>query len=70
MERNLTMIGQQNSGNLINRTIESIKKKRDIIISGNVNCIPSPFERFSSDFIGIEQGRYYLVSANQKGGIL
>lgn len=61
------MTGQQNSGNLINRTIESIKKKRDIIISGNVNCIPSPFERFSSDFVGIEQGRYYLVSANQKG---
>ena len=62
------MTGQQNSGNLINRTIESIKKRRNTIISGNVNCIPSPFERFSSDFVGIEQGRYYLVSANQKGG--
>ena len=61
------MTGQQNSGSLIERTINTIKEKRNKIISGNVNCIPSPFNRFSSDFVGIEQGRYYLVSANQKG---
>lgn len=62
------MNGQQNSGNLITRTINTIKQRRDKILSGNVNCIPSPYSRFSDDFVGIEQGRYYLVTANQKGG--
>lgn len=53
---------------LINRVLDFLKERRQNILNGNVNCIPSPFGSFRSDFVGIEQGRYYLVSAHQKSG--
>lgn len=33
---------------------------------GKVNCIPSPFERFTRDFVGVEQGKLYGLSASTK----
>lgn len=38
------------------------------MLSGGINCIPSPFPSFRRDFPGIEQGKYYLVSGASKSG--
>lgn len=35
-------------------------------MAGKINCIPSPFRGFSSEFVGIEKGMYYILTANQK----
>lgn len=54
--------------NLKERVLQYLQERRDKIIEGGVNCIPSPFKRFSNSYIGIEQGRYYIVSASTKVG--
>ena len=51
---------------LIERVLQNLKERREKILKGEVNCIPSPFNRFRSEFAGIEQGRYYLLSGNTK----
>ena len=51
---------------LIDETIDYIKLRRQRIINGNINCIPSPLEAFRTDFVGIEQETYYIVTGNQK----
>lgn len=51
---------------MIERLINSLKERRERIINGEVNCIPSDFTRFRDDFVGIEQGKYYLVSGQTK----
>lgn len=51
---------------LIDRVLDNLEKRRERIISGGINCIPSPFKSFRSDFPGIEQGKYYLVSGGSK----
>lgn len=53
---------------MVGRIIKNLRDRRNNILSGNVNCIPSPFVRFRNDFPGIEQGRYYLISASTKVG--
>ena len=53
---------------LIQRTLNYIKTRRENVIQGNVNCIPSPFPSFRTDFVGTEQKTYYLISGNQKSG--
>lgn len=53
---------------MIRRILQNLRERRNNILSGNVNCIPSPFVRFRNDFPGIEQGRYYLISASTKVG--
>lgn len=53
---------------MINRIINNLKERRERILNGEVNCIPSSFTRFRDDFVGVEQGKYYLVSAQTKGG--
>lgn len=47
---------------------EKIKEKRQRVIDGKVNSIPSPFKRFSNDFIGLQQAKYYLITSFTKGG--
>ena len=54
--------------NLIDRTIKHIKARRMKVLNGGVNYIPSPFKRFRKDFVGIEQKKYYLVTAHEKSG--
>lgn len=54
--------------NLISRTIKHLKARREKVLNGGVNCIPSPFTRFRRDFVGIEQKKYYLVTAHEKSG--
>ena len=51
---------------LIERVLQNLRERREKILKGEVNCIPSPFTRFRSEFAGIEQGRYYLLSGNTK----
>ena len=53
---------------LIERVLLSLRERREKILKGEVNCIPSPFNRFRSEFAGIEQGRYYLISGGTKSG--
>ena len=53
---------------LYERTLQEIEKKRQRIIDGGVNCIPSPFKRFANDFCGIEQDTYYCITSFTKGG--
>lgn len=52
----------------INNVINNLEKRRDKVINGGINCIPSSFTRFRSTFPGIEKHRYYLVTAMQKCG--
>lgn len=51
---------------LIESVIQNLKSKRENVIKGNVNCIPSPFKTFRTDFIGTEQECYYIVTGQQK----
>lgn len=52
--------------NLITRTLDFIKERKSKAESGMINCIPCPFPRFKTEFPGIEQGMYYLVSGGTK----
>lgn len=53
---------------LFNRIFTQFEINRDKILQGKVNCIPSPLPRFSEDFNGWEQGKYYVLTANAKVG--
>lgn len=53
---------------LIERVMTYLHKRRENILSGKVNCIPSPLKSFRSEFIGIEQETYYIVTGQQKSG--
>lgn len=53
---------------LIHKVISNIKEARDRVLSGKVNCIPMPFPRFRSEFPGIQQKTYYLISGAAKAG--
>lgn len=52
---------------LIERTLNFLKGRRQRILDGSINSIPSNFKRFSNDFIGIEQAKYYLITSSTKG---
>ncbi len=51
---------------LVQRVLTNAKERRERILSGKVNCIPSPFKTFRYDFPGVELGTYYLVSGGAK----
>lgn len=44
------------------RIINNLKERREKVLNGGINCIPSPFLRFREDFPGVEQGKIYLIS--------
>lgn len=50
------------------KVVQSFRDRRQKLLDGGFNSIPSPFVRFSNDFIGIEQSTYYLVTSYTKGG--
>lgn len=56
------------STSLVDKTLQQLEDRRQRILSGGVNCIPSPFSRFLDDFCGIEQSTYYVVTSFTKGG--
>ena len=49
--------------NLIDRTLKHLRTRREKVLKGGVNCIPSPHKRFRRDFVGVEQKKYYLITA-------
>lgn len=51
---------------LINRVLNGLEERRKKVINGGINSIPSPFIRFSEDFLGVEQGKYYVVTGSTK----
>ncbi len=51
-----------------NSLISFLQQRRQNILDGRINCIPSPFIRFSNDFVGIEHGKLYMITANTKIG--
>ena len=53
--------------NLRERVVANLEERRQRILDGQLNCIPSPFKRFGEDFIGIEQSCYYTVTSFTKG---
>lgn len=57
-------IGQKN----LSDTLSFLQKRRQQVISGGINCIPTSLKRFSVYFPGLETGKMYLISANQKIG--
>lgn len=50
------------------RVIENLNVRRQRILDGQLNCIPSSFFRFRNDFIGVEQACYYTITASTKCG--
>ena len=54
-------------GGLFERTQQSLIKRKQNLEEGNVNSIPSPFHRFRNDFVGLEQGRYDIITSFTKG---
>lgn len=57
-------------GELFKRTQQALIKRKQNIEQGNINSIPSPFHRFRNDFVGLEQGRYDIITSFTKGKIL
>lgn len=56
------------SKGLVSRTLNYLEQRRQNVLEGGINSIPSPFKRFSEDFIGFEQKSYILLSSFTKGG--
>lgn len=56
------------SKGLVSRTLDYLEQRRQNVLEGGINSIPSPFKRFSEDFIGFEQKSYILLSSFTKGG--
>lgn len=50
------------------RVINNLQIRRQRLLDGQLNLIPSPYPRFSDDFLGIEQSCYYTVTSFTKGG--
>lgn len=55
---------------LFDRVSEDLKQRRERSLSGKLNCIPFNLPRFEEEVPGIEQGNYYIVTANSKVGRL
>ena len=53
---------------LKSRVLNTIQERRERVLRGEINSIPSPFIRFREDFVGIEKGRYYMITSPTKVG--
>lgn len=52
---------------LIETTLKFLQERKDRIDTGKTNCIESPFQRFSNDFVGLEKDTYSIVTSYTKG---
>ena len=50
----------------IDDILDDFDRRREKVLAGGVNCIPSPLTSFRADFPGIEQGTYYLITGAAK----
>lgn len=53
---------------LVRRVVSRLYERRDKILGGEVNCIPLPFSKMSDSWPGIEQAKYYGITAAPKAG--
>lgn len=53
---------------LYDRVLKTIQDRRERLLTGKINCIPWGLPRFENEIPGIEQGKYYLITANSKVG--
>lgn len=53
---------------LIERVIGQLKERRQNLLDGHINCIPTPFPRFKHDFLGIERATQMIITSFTKGG--
>jgi hypothetical protein len=53
---------------LFDRVYKDLESRRNRILNGKVNCIPWNLPRFEEFLPGIEQGKYYIITANSKVG--
>jgi replicative DNA helicase len=53
---------------LIAKTLGQLEDRRKKLLSGGLNCVPTPFKRFENDFPGLEQSQYICVTSFTKGG--
>lgn len=51
---------------LFKRVYDGLIDRRERLLSGKINCIPWQLPRFELQLPGIEQGKYYLITANSK----
>lgn len=51
---------------LFSRVYQNIENRRERLLSGKANCIPWGLPRFEEELPGIEQGKYYQITANSK----
>ena len=47
--------------------LNNLYNRRQRLLDGQLNCIPSPFTRFSDDFIGIEKSCFITITSFTKG---
>lgn len=59
---------KEQDNSIFTRVLGELHKRRERILSGKINCIPWGLPRFEEHNPGIEQGKYYLVTANSKVG--
>lgn len=67
--RTMTMTGVRSLSEMSvkDRVKKRVLERRRRLSENKINSIPSPFERFRSEFLGIEQGKMYLTSSFTKG---
>ena len=53
---------------LFDRVRKDLDERRERLLSGKINCLPWGLPRFEQELPGIEQGKYYLITANSKVG--
>lgn len=53
---------------LYERVLNRITSQRQRLIDGKINCIPWGLPKFEELLPGIQQGQYYLITANSKVG--
>lgn len=49
------------------RVIGNFKEKRNRLLNGLINSIPTPLKRFSNELLGVEQKKMYVVTSTTKG---
>lgn len=54
-------------GELVEKSLKYLAERRQRLLDGGINCIPSPFVRFRNDLPGIEQRQYTVLSSFTKG---
>lgn len=52
------------------KVLYNLKDRRQRLLEGKINCIPSSFKRFLKDFIGIEQSCYTTITSFTKGKLV